>query len=144
MPTPRPHRLVDPTQIFKFVLGGNARFTLLSLRTQARYTYRIRKPDLTTPHFVSVLTGADNEVSYSFMGCILDKSVYRVARKSKVSADAPSHAAFMFFWGLLRSGKIHEKMEFWHEGRCCSCGRTLTVPSSIEAGIGPECAGKVQ
>lgn len=27
-------------------------------------------------------------------------------------------------------------------GRCCSCGRDLTDPASIEAGIGPICAGK--
>ena len=27
-------------------------------------------------------------------------------------------------------------------GRCCSCGRDLTDPSSIEAGIGPICATK--
>lgn len=27
-------------------------------------------------------------------------------------------------------------------GRCCSCGRELTDPASIEAGIGPICAGK--
>lgn len=27
-------------------------------------------------------------------------------------------------------------------GRCCSCGRDLTDPASIEAGIGPICAAK--
>jgi hypothetical protein len=30
-----------------------------------------------------------------------------------------------------------------HEGRCGRCGRTLTVPESIESGIGPECAKKM-
>jgi len=28
-------------------------------------------------------------------------------------------------------------------GTCCVCGRTLTNEDSIEAGIGPVCAGKV-
>lgn len=28
-------------------------------------------------------------------------------------------------------------------GRCCSCGRELTNDGSIEAGIGPICAGKM-
>lgn len=27
-------------------------------------------------------------------------------------------------------------------GFCGYCGRTLTDPASVEAGIGPECAGK--
>src|SRR5271157_2617898 len=29
-----------------------------------------------------------------------------------------------------------------HEGRCCRCGRELTVPASIHAGMGPDCAEK--
>lgn len=28
-------------------------------------------------------------------------------------------------------------------GRCCSCGRELTDPASVEAGIGPVCIGKL-
>lgn len=28
------------------------------------------------------------------------------------------------------------------EGRCCRCGLTLTVPASLHAGLGPDCAGK--
>jgi hypothetical protein len=34
-------------------------------------------------------------------------------------------------------------VEFWHEGKCCRCGRKLTVPASIASGIGPECATKI-
>jgi uncharacterized protein DUF6011 len=29
-----------------------------------------------------------------------------------------------------------------HEGCCCRCGRELTVPASIHAGMGPDCAEK--
>jgi hypothetical protein len=29
-----------------------------------------------------------------------------------------------------------------NEGRCCRCGRELTVPASIHAGMGPDCAEK--
>jgi hypothetical protein len=41
------------------------------------------------------------------------------------------------------AGRIPETVEIWHEGRCCRCGRRLTVPESIYAGIGPDCAGKM-
>jgi hypothetical protein len=34
---------------------------------------------------------------------------------------------------------LPECIEIWHEGKCGKCGRQLTVPSSIETGIGPEC-----
>lgn len=33
-----------------------------------------------------------------------------------------------------------DRVEVWHEGSCGRCGRKLTVPSSIETGLGPECA----
>ena len=38
----------------------------------------------------------------------------------------------------LEAAKKYGKLS----GRCCSCGRDLTDPASIEAGIGPICAGK--
>jgi len=37
---------------------------------------------------------------------------------------------------LFPSSSIHPELVVRHEGRC---GRTLTVPESIERGIGPEC-----
>jgi hypothetical protein len=33
-------------------------------------------------------------------------------------------------------------MELWHEGRCGKCGRALTVPESIESGLGPVCESR--
>jgi hypothetical protein len=33
--------------------------------------------------------------------------------------------------------------EVMHEGRCACCGRPLTVPESIERGIGPDCWEKM-
>jgi hypothetical protein len=31
-------------------------------------------------------------------------------------------------------------IEIWHEGTCCRCGKRLTVPASIELGMGADCA----
>lgn len=48
---------------------------------------------------------------------------------------------------ILASGQrlsSDEAAAFGREtGTCCSCGRALTNPASIEAGIGPVCAGRV-
>ena len=60
----------------EFILAGNATITLVSVMTQVRFTYRIRmkreeyqgrfreNPNL---HFVSVLTGSNNENDYTFL-----------------------------------------------------------------------------
>lgn len=125
-----------------FALGGNATFTLLSKATGQRFTFKVRQPKEDSPYFVSLLSGSDNENDYTFLGSIFSDGTYRHGRKSPVSESAPSARAFAWFWRNLDDPDAMAKVEVWHEGRCCRCGRKLTVPSSIEAGIGPECAGK--
>jgi hypothetical protein len=39
----------------------------------------------------------------------------------------------------IAKGALPSGWEFRHEGRCGRCGRTLTVPESIDSGFGPEC-----
>lgn len=43
-------------------------------------------------------------------------------------------------WFGKTAGQDLPECEVWHEGRCGRCGRKLTVPESIETGIGPDCA----
>lgn len=35
---------------------------------------------------------------------------------------------------------LPDVIEVWHEGGCKHCGKKLTVPASIELGMGPDCA----
>ena len=50
--------------------------------------------------------------------------------------------AFPWVWKLLvDEGKpLPPSVEVWHEGNCRRCRRKLTVPASIELGLGPDCA----
>lgn len=137
-----PTAMIDPDAIARFVRGGNAHFTIRSKRTGTRFTYRARATDRGDAYFVSVLTGSDNESSYSYMGLLKANEFKRTAR-SKVEFDAPSFKAFMWFWGNIVAHRVMAELEFWHEGRCGRCARKLTVPESIASGFGPECAGKV-
>lgn len=133
------HRLTNIQRIKTFVRGGNARFTLVSQRTQARFTYQVRKPDDADVHFVRVLTSSSNEEGYTFLGTIKADGSYSHGMRSKIGQDAPSARAFRYFFDHVANGNLKD-LEFWHEGRCGRCGRTLTVPSSIETGFGPDCA----
>lgn len=57
-----------------------------------------------------------------------------------------SRSIEVILWALwlLEQGKaLPEGYEIYHMGRCCRCGKALTVPSSIESGLGPVCQGKV-
>lgn len=45
--------------------------------------------------------------------------------------------------GEFEAAPLQAAMKFGKlSGRCCSCGRELTDPASVEAGIGPICASK--
>lgn len=141
-------RLTDADCACEFCLAGNARITLQSAKTGARFTYRVRKAeDKDDLWFVSVLTGQNNESDYAYMGIIRgqDQAVaFRGTQKSRITSEAPSFKAFDYFVRqVLEARNMPEQLEVYHEGRCGRCGRVLTVPESIERGIGPECATRM-
>lgn len=124
-----------------YILAGNARVTLVSPKTGARFTYRVRRPrNGKDVRYVGVLTGPDNEADYAFLGTILADGRFSPSRDGAVSGDAPSARAFAWAWERLRAGRL--PCEVHHTGRCGRCGRTLTVPESVATGLGPECAQK--
>ena len=137
-------REIKRDSIDKFIFAGNAYFTVRNSRTGNRFTFRVSKPKNKRGdgevHFVSVLTGPENTNNYSFLGTIFDKTNFRYSRKSAIGADAQSAKAWE--WFFQKRNSLPDFIEVWHAGRCCRCGRMLTVPESIEAGIGPECAGR--
>ena len=137
-------QITDGTFARTFALAGKARITLVSARTGQRFTYRIAlgKAD-GSPHFVALLTGSDNDSDFQFLGTIFPDGGYRHGKRSRIGQDAPSAKAFAWAWSYLMTGRIPANLEVWHEGRCGRCGRALTVPESIESGLGPECAGRV-
>ena len=60
----------------------------------------------------------------------------------RIGADAPSRKAFTWFWNRLRADADLSQCEVWHEGRCGRCSRVLTVPESLQTGLGPVCASR--
>jgi len=131
----------------RFALGNKATFTVVSKVTGTRFTFKVNVSDQGRDlFFVSVLNGPDNTSNYAYLGTLRHEYApgtswtWKHGKKSRISADAPSAKAFNWVWANLKQNKLPDTMEFWTEGRCCRCNRKLTVPASIESGIGPECA----
>jgi hypothetical protein len=136
--------MTDPAAIATFALAGNARLTLSSLKSGARFTYRIRPSDDGKIHFVHLLTGADNENDFAYLGIIryrMDAGPsFMVTAKSRISPDAPSAKAFAYFVReVICQTRLPAQLEVRHENHCGRCGRALTVPESIDSGLGPDC-----
>lgn len=125
-----------------FVTAGKARFTVSNTETGNRFTYRVRTNRTGEVLFVSLLCGPDNESHYSYLGFIRGGVYIHGGRKAQVGPDALGAKAFAWFWRNMT--RLPESVEVHHEGRCGRCGRALTVPESIETGLGPYCAGRAQ
>jgi hypothetical protein len=140
------HEIRDPNNAARFLYAGNAVFTLRSKKTGTRFTYKVSHKKGGDVSFVSLLTGSDNTRDYSYMGLLPDDKgeIRGIGRgKSCTSYDAPSAKAFRYFLDFIWGRNEGAGLEVWHEGRCGRCGRKLTVPESIETGLGPECADRV-
>ena len=139
-------RLSTAQDAMAYILAGKATVTLVSAKTQARFTYRISATPDNQAYFVGLLSGPDNAADYKYLGRI-SRSIFWAGRKTPrpgdISRDAPSARAFDWTWRQLAKGILPADLEIWHEGRCGRCARRLTVPSSIARGFGPECAGKL-
>jgi hypothetical protein len=146
------NRLTSAAQTKAFALAGNSTLTLVSTSTGTRFTFKVQAPmnadktarDLDADiRFVKVLTGADNENSYSYLGFVRRDVFSHGGAKAKVGFAAPSARAFAWAWQQFVQDRLPEALEVWHEGSCGRCGRKLTVPTSIASGFGPECIDKV-
>lgn len=131
--------LVRQAEALNFIMGGNALFTVLH-HTGKRYTYKVLQDQRKETIFkVMVLYGPDNSTNYKQFGEINVESGVPLFRKFFTR----DHAEFFDIIFLnISIGKEIPGIEIYHSGRCCRCGRTLTVPESIVSGIGPECAFK--
>lgn len=128
--------------IKRFVMGGNAIFTIQNPKTGGRFTFKVNKPeDAKTDdfRFVALLGGPDNTSDYRYLGTIGRGRFYH-GKKSRISKGAPSAKAFAWFFERLGNPSALDNIEVYHEARCGACGRKLTVPESVQTGFGPDCA----
>ncbi len=145
-------QLSDLESVRSFATAGRAVFTLVSKRTGDRRTFRVRRAEPQPGRavqdfwFIDMLTGPDNTHDYTYLGfwrAANDGSLVYGHNKKGFGKQAGDLAR----WLTQQLNNIRpevalrffEQCEFWHEGRCGRCGRALTDPTSIAAGIGPVC-----
>ncbi len=148
---------IKPDNALAQMLAGKSIFTIEHPSTGTRFTYRIEAPAANNKkyskdmRFIKVFTGNDNENSrhYTYFAHlrVIASPVHQSRltftykwANGKIGRTAPSIQMFEFVIASLRQGTMPADYTIWHEGKCCKCGRKLTVPTSIASGIGPECA----
>ena len=130
----------------KFIAGGRSTFTVVNDLTENYFTFRVnlsRKDNRKLA--VSVMTGSDNECSYSYIGHIWKLGAFQpnlnwVKNPAKVYKATQGSIAFNWIWKHIHN--LPEAITVLHAGKCGCCGRKLTTPESIASGIGPICEGR--
>jgi len=126
--------------------------TIVNDVSGGRVTLRFRKPKGFSSVLVDVMCGSDNEEDYAFAGS-LHGTELRLSARGKCPIEKAKVAKAIVDWTFkraasgaplegLKSDGTPFSVRCLHEGRCACCGRKLTVPESIDTGIGPVCAKK--
>jgi len=87
------------------------------------------------------MSGPDNELSFTAFGEVVGDEV-RVWRRF---ADTPNKGRWVRAVYAVLTGGERDAAGLRYalaSNRCCRCNKTLTVPASIHAGMGPDCASK--
>lgn len=128
----------------RFFSGGKAVFTVDNGKGE-HYTFRIGRRTEEQPFFVSLLTGPDNENSFTYMGLYNPEThEVRLTQKSRYTEDTKPVKVIRWALKTVVTGKsLPEGYRIQHEGKCCRCGRTLTTIESVDRGVGPECWEKM-
>jgi len=132
----------------EFLLAGNATFTVSNPEGE-HYTFKVKK----TKHknnngkysfFISILTGPD---FYTYLGMVVSPydgyGHVTLTRKSKFNIiSLPFKVSNWAVKHVMADVPLPKGYKVDHAGKCGKCGRKLTTPESIEAGLGPICRGK--
>lgn len=133
----------------EFITAGRAVFTTSNPQGD-RFTFRVRKCKWKSRFMADQsfligewMNGPDNEVNYVPMLAIDPAFLIPLVAPNAplwISGAKPSNI-LRWVLKLIRNGEQPPPgYEIRHAGRCGRCGRLLTVPESIETGLGPECS----
>lgn len=102
------------------------------------------KPDSpSVPLIVGFLSGSDNEENYTYVGFLREDNRINFWKSFRSGGafriDRFQRAVDIVAGDTAKAGLAYAL----HSSKCYRCNRTLTVPTSIHNGLGPECAKKV-
>lgn len=137
----------------EFVLAGKATFTVevpegAFKTSKPHYTFKVTRKEADgrwpEAYFVKLLTGPDNESSYTYLGKLEPKTgVMFTTAKSAMPPEALPvrllNRILANVWAGTHDAYESKGFKTHHAGACGRCGRKLTTPESTERGYGPEC-----
>lgn len=136
---------ITPAQFRNFIFAGRSIFTLENQTTGNYITFKVKqmkKEGKPIAHMYVIECKALGDRSYGFELLGFLNMQAKEFRRRK-NPDFVGTKTWIWLLQNLESLERFETLSIYHEGKCCKCGMPLTVPESIESGIGPECLRKM-
>lgn len=132
-------KLMTPDAIRNYILGNKGVVTLKS-PTGVHHTYLFSKPrnEDQFPEDVRFVYALHDNNKLFYVGKI-ERNRFSLTKSSRFLWGNDIVKGAIYILRMANSLQLNTKMELYHEGICCRCGRPLTNPKSIETGIGPKC-----
>jgi len=143
--------VLAPEAVRSFISAGRALVTVLNTDTEGRHTYKVTAPGKTAEAranaeicFVSVLTGPENTSHYTYIGVLIRKSGrFTSTAKSVLPSSDVRVKGFAWLTRNIDNLGRFENVEIRHHNHCGRCNRLLTVPESVDTGLGKICATRL-
>ena len=137
------------TAVRDFMFLGHAVITVRKEPEMVRFTYRITENEQKTMYFVNMFYGGTpGDRKYTYLGIVNKRNgMFTATAASKGRENTPGFRMFSELFEEVKTGRLTQDnptFKVWHEGVCGVCGKKLTVPESIESGIGPECGRRLR
>ena len=139
---------LDAAAFRSFIFQGRALFTLENKEKGTHITFKIKslKRKRGTPEDLTVFDIEAKALNDGYGGMVyigrLDRKTRTLKRSFKVNDSHPGVQTINWLirnWNRLEKFESDGKLAMYHLGICCKCGMPLTVPESIQNGIGPQC-----
>jgi len=118
--------------------ANGAPFTVVSNATGRDYTFKLNRAQYKNKWYSHVMVEVEY-LKFKYLGFFTGSSIIH----KKMANESPAAVAATWLLKRIVTGGDLSEVTIYHTGRCLKCGRELTDASSIERGIGPTCALKL-
>ncbi len=139
---------LDAAALRTFMFQGKALFTLENKEKGSYITFKVKSPKRKrgTPEDLTIFDIEAKVLNDGYGGMVyigrLNRKTREFKKGFKVQPDNVGLLTLQWLlgnWNNLERYEESGKLGMYHLGICCKCGMPLTVPESIENGIGPQC-----
>jgi len=138
------YRMTSCQVINRYIHGGKGQVVLYSPTTKKAHMYAFLSPKNSSEFPEGTLfVYAIHEGHKIYLGLVKDDK-FRLTARSTFGEDTEAVKGANYILKMAISQRIadSDKMELYHSGKCCVCGRSLRGARSVSKGIGQKCLQK--